>query len=478
MDRRISRIKVKLPGLERAAKSLLEILMYPLVYADLTKKIGIEPPKGVLLYGPPGVGKTSIVKCVVEICDAHLDSIAPQRNNSQGRESRIVAQLLTLMDGVISRGRLVIIGATNRPNSVDSAVRRPGRLDREIGIDVPTETERLQILQNLTSHLNLSPNTSLKTIASQTVGYVGADLVALIRESTLYAIANSESDEVVLTMSGFKHGLATVSPSTVRAAGSLTVSVPDLTWEDVGGYAEVKKKIKQAVEWPLTKKEKLEKLGVQSVKGILMYGPPGCSKTTLVKVVASTTKSTFLSINGASIYSPFVGDSEATIRSVFARARTSSPSIIFFDELDAIVGKRQLEGNGRAGGDSVQERVLSTLLNEMDGIESSSTILVMAATNRPDLIDAALLRPGRFDRLIYIPPPDEEARIQIMKIHTRNMPLSESVNLESLAKEMHGYTGADIQSVCTEAAFGAIRKISRNREDFAGELAEKTVVGF
>ncbi|KAK9708033.1 hypothetical protein K7432_009853 [Basidiobolus ranarum] len=435
-----------LPGLEKAYQGLLELVSYPLKYADKFTELGIECPKGVLLHGPPGVGKTLLVRSVSEATNAHMvslhgpeifspypgeseerlrkkfseasilseqsdrpcllfideiDSLTPNRSDSQLHESRVVAQLLTLMDGLKSRGKLVVVGATNRPNAIDPALRRPGRFDREVAIDVPSEDARARILRGLLKNVPTSSDVNLKTIAAMTNGFVGADLSSLTREAVMHAVHRGlleASNDPQVDMEDLQAALTQVNPSMQRG---LTVEVTSTKWEDVGGLEEVKEKLKQAVEWPITYGATFERLGLRAPRGILLYGPPGCSKTTLVKVIATTSGASFFSVNGAALYSPFVGDSEKAIRTVFQRARAGAPSIIFFDEIEAIVGARQFQ-TGSGGGDSVQERVLSMLLNEMDGVESANSVLVVGATNRPDLLDAALMRPGRFDRLVYV----------------------------------------------------------------------------
>ncbi|KAJ3208467.1 hypothetical protein HDU67_006709 [Dinochytrium kinnereticum] len=471
MDIEDDKAKVRMPpGLEKAFSSLLETVMVPLIYGNLVSALGVECPKGVLLYGPPGVGKTLVVTAVAELCDAKLvmvngtdvfgsytgeseeklkdrfkealtksssgkddkpcilfideivreDAIAPNRTESSRSESRMVATLLTLMDGLVSRGRLVVVGATNRPNALDPALRRPGR--------------QINPREDATSHL------------------------------------------LEITVADFHHALSVTTPSTIRSApwvavgGDLRGSKEEegskppglrryLGWGDVGGLDGVKRRLRQAVEWPILYAETFERLGLRPPRGILLYGPPGCSKTTLVKIIAATSGATFLAINGAEIFSSYVGDSERAVRLTFQRARASAPSVIFLDEVESIVGKRGMEA-GKVGsggeGDPVQERILSTLLNEMDGIEAAKDVLVVGATNRPDMIDAALMRPGRFDK---VPPPDVEARRQILSIHTKGMPLAKDVNLAVLASfRTDRFTGADLESACREAALAALRE--------------------
>ncbi|KAJ3137658.1 hypothetical protein HK100_000502 [Physocladia obscura] len=487
-------------GLESAFNSLYDLIMLPLLHSELVKTLNTEYPKGVLLWGPPGVGKTMLVTAVAKCCGTNLitmngseifgtllgeteerirakfdeasslatkfescilfideiDSIAPNRNESLQTESRMVATLLTLLDGVKSRQKLIVIGATNRPNAIDAALRRPGRLDREIAIDTPNEVARLWILKSLTIDRGMAvdENIDLNAIAVSTNGYVGADLAALCREAAIFCL---EHDRERVSQMDFVHALSVTTPSTIRG---YSVNVPgNLTWDSVGGLDNVKLKLKQCVEWPITRRDVFLRLGLKPPRGVLLYGPPGCSKTTLVKIIACTSNATFLSINGATLYSPFVGDSEASVRALFQRARLSSPSVIFFDEIDAIVGSRDLSGVGDRGSrDTIQESVLSTLLNEMDGIEAVNDVLVVGATNRPDMIDAALMRPGRFDKIIYVPPPNEEARLKILEIYSKCMPMSGNINLSSIAKRTSRFTGADLESLCREAAFAALRE--------------------
>ncbi|ORX54893.1 AAA-domain-containing protein [Piromyces finnis] len=467
-----------LAGLENAYQSLLDIIMYPLIYPDYIKQLNIECPKGILLYGPPGVGKTTLVKTLSENCNANMltingpeDALAPLRENTHNHESRVVAQLLTLMDGMKQRGRLIIVGATNRPNAIDPALRRPGRFDREVIIDVPNEEARYRILKEQTKTMSIDSSVNFRQLATTTNGFVGSDLCNLCREAAFCAFNNMiiSNNSAKVTMDNFKKALTYVEPSMKREQ---SLNIEKLTWNDIGGLEDVKKKIRQAVEWPLIYKDSYRRLGLNPAKGILLYGPPGCSKTTLVKIIANTSHASFFMISCASLYSSFVGDSEKLVRNIFQKARASSPAVVFIDEVDAIVGRRGIGSNGTS--DSVQERILSMLLNELDGIEAISSVLIVGATNRPDLIDAALLRSGRFDQIIYVPPPDYEGRIKILDIYTKNMPISKDVKLDRIAKKTELYTGADIQNLCREAAIIALRKLQNveyvEMDDFTAAL--------
>ncbi|KAJ1973051.1 hypothetical protein H4R35_004331 [Dimargaris xerosporica] len=502
-----------LPGLEQAHASLRDMLLAPLRYPQLFTHINIDCPKGVLLHGPPGVGKTWLVSQVARECQATLkvvqgpdvigaylgeseanlrrvfqaaqesiqqhpdqpcvlfideiDALAPNRADTQAHTARVIGQLLTLMDGLESRGRLVIIAATNRPNALDPALRRPGRFDREVAVDVPNATTRQSILHFHTQALPLAGDLDLAYLASITHGYVGADLAALCREAAKALIMrqahvyppNSTETIPALTLADFQRAMRQVGPSLQRG---LTLDITPVTWDDIGGLDAVKIKLKQAVEWPQQYPDTFARLGLRPPTGILLYGPPGCSKTTLARVIANQMQSSFFSLSGAALYSPLVGDSERILRDLFRRARASVPSVIFFDEIDAMVGKRQLtsQQQGSAGGQgngSVQERILTMLLNEMDGVESARSVLVVGATNRPDMLDAALLRPGRFDRLVYVPPPDAAARGQILQIHTRATPLASSIDLMNLAQRTDRFSGADLANLCREAALICLR---------------------
>jgi transitional endoplasmic reticulum ATPase len=495
-------------GLHEAIRRLREMVELPLRHPELFQSLGIEPPKGVLLHGPPGTGKTLLVKAVANESDANfysingpeimskfygesekrlrdifekaqqnapgiifideLDAIAPKREEVTGEvERRVVAQLLALMDGLEARGNIIVIGATNRVNAVDPALRRPGRFDREIEIGVPDKEGRLEILQIHTRGMPLSENVDLKKLSQTTHGYTGADIAALSREAAMKALRrylpdiNIEEERVPpeilekmeVTMDDFSNAFREVTPTAMR---EVYIEVPSVHWDEVGGLDEVKEALREAVEWPIKNPEIFTSMGITPPKGVLLYGPPGCGKTLLARVVATESEANFISIKGPEIFSKWVGESEKAIREIFRKARTASPAVIFLDEVDSIVPRR---GGGSDSG--VSERVISQLLTELDGLEPLQNVVVIAATNRPDIIDPALMRPGRFDRLIYIPPPDEKSRQQIIKIYTKKIPLNPSANLDALNTGTKGFSGADIQALCNEAAMNAVRRQSK-----------------
>jgi len=493
-------------GLHEEIQRIREMVELPLRHPELFQRLGIEPPKGVLLYGPPGCGKTLLAKAVANESDAHfiaingpeimskfygqsearlreifeeaekeapsiifideIDAIAPKREEVTGEvERRVVAQLLALMDGLKERGNVIVIGATNRVNAIDPALRRPGRFDREIEIGVPDKQGRYEILQIHTRGMPLSKDVDLKKLADMTHGYTGADLAALCREAAMKALRRylpeiNLEEEVIpaevlekmeVTMDDFMNAYKEITPTAIR---EVYIEIPTVRWTDIGGLDEVKQQLREAVEWPLKHPDAFKRVGILPPKGILLYGPPGCGKTLLAKAVATESEANFIGIRGPEVFSKWVGESEKAIREVFRKARTASPAVVFFDEFDALAPRR---GMGYADS-GVTERVISQLLTEIDGIAKLEDVVVIAATNRPDIIDPAVLRPGRFDRLIYVPPPDKEARLKIFQIHTRGMPLAEDVDLTYLAETTKNYSGADIEAVCREAGMNALRR--------------------
>ncbi|MEM1565581.1 MAG: CDC48 family AAA ATPase [Candidatus Bathyarchaeia archaeon] len=493
-------------GLHEEIQRVREMVELPLRHPELFQRLGIEPPKGVLLHGPPGCGKTLLARAVANESEANffsingpeimskfygesearlreifqqaqqnapsiifideLDAIAPKREEVTGEvERRVVAQLLALMDGLSGRGNVIVIGATNRPNALDPALRRPGRFDREIEIGVPDKQGRYEILQIHTRGMPLAEDVDLKKLAEMTHGYTGADLAALCRETAMKALRrylpqiNLEEERIPpevlekmeVKMEDFLNAYKEITPTAMR---EVYIEVPTVHWDDIGGLEEVKQELKEAVEWPLKHPEIFKRMGIKPPKGILLYGPPGCGKTLLAKAVATESEANFITVKGPEVFSKWVGESEKAIREVFRKARMAAPAVIFFDEIDSLVPRRGL-GFTDSG---VTERVISQLLTEMDGIVTLEDVVVIAATNRPDMVDPAVLRPGRFDRLIYVPEPDEKGRLQIFKIYTKNMPLAKDVNLEALAAVTKYYSGADIEAVCREAAMQALRR--------------------
>ena len=491
-------------GLKEEVKKVREMIEIPLKRPELFEKLGIAPPKGVLMHGPPGTGKTLLAKAVASESDAHfiaingpeimskyvggseenlreyfeeaeenspsiifideLDAIAPKREETNGEtERRTVAQLLTLMDGLKSRGQVVVIGATNRPDSLDPALRRPGRFDREIEIGVPDSEERQEVLEIHTRNMPLADDVDLDKIANTTHGFVGADLESLCKEAAMRVvrrifpeIQNDEEipkevmEKIVVTGDDFKTAQKEIQPSALR---EVLVQIPDIKWDDVGGLEDVKQELKEAVEWPLKHPETFKRLGIRPPKGTLLYGIPGTGKTLLAKAVASESEANFISVKGPELLSKWVGESEKGVREVFRKAKQAAPTVIFFDEIDAIASTRS--GNDTDSG--VTKRVVNQLLTEMDGLEELQDVAIIAATNRPDILDAGLMRPGRFDRHIQVKEPDEEARLSIFKVHTKDMPLAKDVDLKKLAKNTEGYVGADIEAVCREAAMLTLR---------------------
>ncbi len=571
-------------GIQDAVKKVREMIELPLRHPELFERLGVEPPKGVLLYGPPGTGKTLLAKAVANEAGAHfislagpeimskfygeseenlrrvfeeaqkhapaiifideIDAIAPKREEVTGEvERRVVSQLLTLMDGLKSRGKVIVLAATNRPNAIDEALRRPGRFDREIEIGVPDKNGRKEILKIHTRNMPLAEDVNLDELAEKTYGYVGADLAALAREAAMSVIrrnmeeikskeeylpnitevareynirnqkdllnaiktaseklqkaekeagkaksakssAREEGDDTVqdeakklsetlnaleiikklyVSMSDFINALLFVQPSAMR---EIMVEVPKVKWSDVGGLDEVKGALKEAVEWPLKNPEGFKRLGIKPARGIMLYGPPGCGKTYIVKAVANEAGTNFISVKGPEVMSKWVGESEENIRKIFRKAKQVSPSIIFFDEIDALAPRR-----GTETGSHVSEQIVSQLLTEMSGIEELEGVVVIAATNRPDIIDSALLRPGRFDRLIYVPAPDRETRKKILEVHTRSVPVK-GISIDKLAEKTEGYSGADLEAVVREAAMEALRESMNAKEVSAKHFEE------
>jgi len=493
-------------GLHEEMQRIREMVELPLRHPELFQRLGIEPPRGVFLYGPPGCGKTLLAKALANESDANfyvisgpeiiskfygesearlreifqkaqetspsiifideMDAIAPKREEVTGEvERRVVAQLLSLMDGMGSRGNVIVIGATNRPNAIDPALRRPGRFDREIEIGVPDKAGRYEALQIHTRNMPLGENMDLKRLADVTHGYTGADIASLCREAAMKAlrryipeinlekerIAPEILEKMVVKMEDFMSAYREITPTAMR---EVYVEVPQVQWTQVGGLKQVKQELIESVEWPLKKPEVFKRMGINPPRGILLYGPPGSGKTLLARAVATESEANFISIKGPEMFSKWVGESEKAIREVFRKGRTAAPAIIFFDELDAIVPRRGL-GYADSG---ASERVISQLLAELDGIETLQNVLVIAATNRPDILDPAVMRPGRFDRLIYVPSPDFDSLKEIFKIHAGSMPLSKDVSLDELARKAQGYSGADIEAICREAAMNALRE--------------------
>jgi len=493
-------------GLRPVIQKVREMIELPLRHPELFERLGVEAPKGVLLHGPPGTGKTLLARAVASETNANflsiggpeimskyygeseerlrevfkeaqenapsivfideIDSIAPKREEVTGEvEKRVTSQLLSLMDGLQSRGKVVVIGATNRPNAIDPALRRPGRFDREIEIGVPDRDGRLEVLEIHTRGMPLAEDVDLKKLADVTHGFVGADLEALAKEAAIRALRrilpeiNLEAqsipgdilNKIIVKMSDFLDALKEIEPSAMR---EVLVEIPDVSWDQIGGLEDVKEELREAVEWPLKYPDLFAQLNASPPKGLLLYGPPGTGKTLLAKAVAHESESNFISVKGPELLNKFVGESEKAVREVFRKARQASPCIIFFDEIDSVAPVR-----GSGGGEThVTERVISQFLTEMDGLEELRNVVIIAATNRPDIIDSALLRPGRFDRLLFVPPPDLEARRQIVRIHTRKTPLAEDVNLDEIARRTDGYTGADIASVANTAVMLALRE--------------------
>jgi transitional endoplasmic reticulum ATPase len=491
-------------GLKEELQKVRETIELPLKHPELFDRLGIDPPKGVLLYGPPGTGKTLIAKAVANEAGANfysiqgpeimskyygeseerlrqkfeeaeknppsiifideLDSIAPKRGEVTGEvERRVVATLLTLMDGLKARGNLIVIGATNREDAIDPALRRPGRFDREIEIGVPDRNGRKEVLQIHTRGMPVGEDFNLDELSNITHGFVGADLAALAREAAMKSlrrylpeidlekpIPTDILEKMEVTSDDFKNAFKEIEPSSLR---EVLIEIPQVTWDDVGGLEAVKQSLQEVVELPLKNPEAFKRLGIKAPRGVLLFGPPGTGKTLLAKAVANESEANYISVKGPEILSKWVGESEKAVREIFKKAKQASPSIVFLDEIDAITPRRGM------GSDShVTERLVNQLLTSIDGLESMEGVVVLAATNRPDIVDNALLRAGRFDRLILIPAPDKAARLAIFKIHTKEMPLDSSVNLEELAEKTEGFVGADVESLCREAGILALRE--------------------
>jgi transitional endoplasmic reticulum ATPase len=513
-------------GLQEELRKVREMIELPLKHPELFETLGIQPPKGVLLYGPPGTGKTLIAKAVANEANAHfisvagpeimnkfvgeaekrlrdifaeaeknapaiifideVDGIAPKREESYGEvERRVVAQLLSLMDGLKSRGRVIVIAATNRPDALDPALRRGGRFDREIEIGVPNKEGRLDIIKIHTRNMPMTKDVDIKELADVTHGFVGADVESLCKEAAMAALRRvlpqfqvdlkgSERipqeilEKLIVSKADFKEALKLVRPSAMR---EVLIETPKVKWEEIGGLASVKQEMIEAVEWPLKNPEAFKRMGIRPPRGILLYGPPGCGKTLMAKAVATESQSNFIYVKGPEVISKWVGESERAIREIFKKARQVAPCIIFFDEVDSIASKR-----GSASDGKVSERVTDQILTEMDGLEEMSDVVVIAATNRPELLDPALLRPGRFDRFLLVPPPDEKTRLEIMKIHTEKMPLEKNFSINDLVQKTVGFSGADIEAVCREAAMLALRedmKAKMVKKDFFAKALEK-----
>jgi len=493
-------------GLHEEIQRIREMVELPMRHPELFQRLGIRPPQGVLLHGPPGCGKTLLARAVANESEANffpvngpeimnkfyggseqnvrdlfqqaqknlpsiifideLDAIAPKRGEVTGEvERRVVAQLLASMDGLTGRQNVIVIGATNRPDALDPALRRPGRFDREVEIGVPDKKGRHEILQIHTRGMPLAKEVDLKKLANMTHGYTGADLAGLCRETAMKALRrylpeiNVEEERVPpsvlekmeIKMEDFLNAYKEITPTAMR---EVYIEVPTVHWTDIGGLEGVKEELREAVEWPLKNPQVFKRMGIRPPKGILLFGPPGCGKTLLAMAVATECEANFVTIKGPEVFSKWVGESEKAIREVFRKARMASPAVIFFDEFDSLVPRRGL-GYADSG---VTERVISQLLTEMDGIITLEDVVVIAATNRPDIVDPAILRPGRFDRLIYVPDPDEKARLEILRIYTKEMPLTKDVDLAQLTSMTKGYSGADINAVCREAALNALRR--------------------
>ena len=522
IDASIPRITYdELGGLKREVLKIREMVELPMRHPELFEKIGVEAPKGVLLYGPPGTGKTLLAKAVAGETNAHfislsgpeimgkhygeseerireifkqaeenapsiifideIDSIAPKRDEVSGElEKRIVSQLLTLMDGMKSRGKVVVIAATNRPDSIDPALRRPGRFDREIEIGIPDDEGRFDILSIHTRGMPIDEKVDLKQISKITHGFVGADLEVLAKEAAMRSLRRNVLDDkdfsydddeisseilqkIQITDEDFREALKEVGPSALR---EVQVQVPNVSWDDVGGLDQLKEELQEAVEWPIKYKDAYDYVDVESPKGILLHGPPGTGKTMIAKALAKMTESNFISIKGPELLSKWVGESEKGVREIFRKARQAAPCIIFFDEVDALVPRR-----GSGGSDShVTENVVSQILTEIDGLEELHNVLIIGATNRLDIVDEALLRPGRFDRIIEVPNPDEKGRLHIFEIHTKSKPLASDVKLPEIVKLTDNFSGAEIAAVTNRAALSALKRYVASKSKDVKEI--------
>jgi transitional endoplasmic reticulum ATPase len=516
-------------GLDKAIQLMRELVELPLRFPELWTTAGVPTPKGVLLHGPPGCGKTLIANALVEETGAHvviingpeimarkggeseanlrqsfeeaiakapsiifmdeLDSIAPKRDQAQGEtEKRVVSQLLTLMDSLKSSSNVMVIGATNRPNVIESALRRPGRFDRELEIVIPDEDGRHEIMKIKTKDMKLAPNIDLFQIARDTHGYVGADLQQLTLEAALQCIrSNVENmdvdsedpipDEILdileVTEDHFMHALSVTDPSTLR---DNKVEVPNVRWQDIGGLEETKRELQEMVRYPIEHRHLFERFGMQASRGVLFYGPPGCGKTLMAKAIANECGANFISVKGPELLNMWFGGSEANVRALFEKARAASPCILFFDEMDSIARARGAGGGG--GSSETSDRVINQILSEIDGMGSGKTLFIIGATNRPDILDPGIMRPGRLDQLIYIPLPDRESRVSIFKANLRKSPIAENVDIEELADATEGFSGADLTEICQRAAKNAIRDsitagIERQKRVEAGELTQE-----
>merc|ERR1719216_730039 len=515
-------------GCRKQLAQIKEMVELPLRHPSLFKAIGVKPPRGILLYGPPGTGKTLLARAVANETGAffflingpeimsklagesesnlrkafeeaekntpaiifidELDSIAPKREKTHGEvERRIVSQLLTLMDGLKQRSQTIVMAATNRPNSLDPALRRFGRFDREVDIGIPDAVGRLEILRIHTRNMKLGDDVDLEQVAAETHGHVGADLAALCSEAALQQIREKMDlidleddtidaevlDSLAVTMENFRFAMGKSTPSAIRET---VVETPNVKWEDIGGLESVKKELQELVQYPVEHPEKFLKFGMQPSKGVLFYGPPGCGKTLLAKAIANECQSNFISIKGPELLTMWFGESEANVRDIFDKARSAAPCVLFFDELDSIAKSRGGGGGGDAGGAS--DRVINQILTEMDGMVSKKNVFIIGATNRPDIIDSAILRPGRLDQLIYIPLPDEGSRMAILKSNLRKSPVADNVDLPYLAKMTRGFSGADLTEICQRACKLAIREsidadIKREKEKQKALAAKK-----